>query len=78
MREFSFELFFIARAEKRRFFSISESEKCDIWKEVRFKNRHETLRKGKCLFCNLETEIPKEVSTTARPEKKKNSKKSVK
>lgn len=74
MREFSFELFFIAKAERKKVLSTSESEKCGIWKEVRFKNRHETLRKGECLLCNLETEIPKEVSTTARPEKKENSK----
>lgn len=76
MREFSFSLFFIVRAGRKKVLSTSESEKCDIWKEVRFKNRHETLKKGKCLFCNLETEIPKKISARARPEKKKNFKKS--
>lgn len=70
--------FFIAKAERKRVLSTSESEKCGIWKEVRFKNRHETLRKGECLLCNLETEIPEEVSTTARPEKKENFKNPVK
>lgn len=70
MREFPFELFFIAKTGRKRVLSVSESEKCDIWKEVRFKNRHETLRKGECSLCNLETEIPEEVSTTAGCEKK--------
>lgn len=71
MREFPIELFFIAKAERKRVLSATESEKCGIWKEVMFKNRHETLRNEECLLCNLETEIPEEVSTTARPEKRR-------
>lgn len=77
MREFSFELFFIVKLKERRFFP-HQKVKNVIWKEVRFKNRHETLRKGACSFCNLETEIPKETSNTARPEKKENFKNPVK
>lgn len=71
MREFPFQLFFIAKAERKKVLSAPESEKCVVWKEVMFKNRYETLRNEECLLCNLETEIPEEVSTTARPEKKK-------
>lgn len=61
--------FSLLKLKERRFFP-HQKVKNVIWKEVRFKNRHETLRKGECSFCNLETEIPKETSNTARPEKK--------